>query len=187
MSFQFLPKFMSRLRNRLIGRLAAVVFLACLGCGFQQSQWREFAPPSGDFTVSLPGEPRPVTQTSDTERTQVNNPLFMLETGEVSYVIGYTDLTYDLTEPGAIESALNNGRDQAVSKSGGELESQKNITLAGHPGREMKVRLSDGSVIRARSYLVKRRLYQLIVVTSPALVDSPAVNRFFGSFKPKMN
>lgn len=186
MSFPSLSKVISGLSNPFIGRLSVVVLVVYLGCGFQQSRWREFSPPSGDFTVSLPGEPKSVTQTSDTQRTQANNPLFMLETEGVNYVIGYTDLTYDLTEPCAIASALDTGRDQAVTTSGGKLESERNITLAGYPGREMKVRLSD-DVIRARSYLVKRRLYQLIVVTSPALVDSPSVNRFFGSFKLKMN
>ncbi len=159
-----------------------VVFAACLGYGFQQSEWREFQLPSGGFTVSLPGEPRSLTQTSDMASAQGNNRVFTLEAEGINYIITDSELTLDLTDARAIQAALDNGRDQAVTGSGGTLESERNITLGGYAGREMRVKLA-GEYLRARAYVANRRLYQLIVVTSPSLVDSPSVTRFFCSFR----
>ena len=69
----------------------------------------------------------------------------------------------------------------------GKLTSETNITLAGHPGREVVIEATGEDrppvTIKDRLFMVKNRLYQVTVVAPRARAGDKAVDDFLQSFK----
>jgi hypothetical protein len=65
-----------------------------------------------------------------------------------------------------------------------EVKSSKEITLQDNPGREFELETEKGRKIVGRLYIVKDRLYELIVVGEGARAPTAdAAQKFFGSFQ----
>ena len=65
---------------------------------------------------------------------------------------------------------------------GGELLSKQTITLAGHPGREFRVKRPQG-ITTVRLFPVNQRLYQLMATSPGEDVGADARARFMNSFR----
>ena len=151
--------------------------------------WIKLEPGNAGFTVLMPGKPSE-TGTALAGRPDITNHELTVETKLAGYVVTYVDFPEEITDPDAVKTILDSGRDGAVASSKAELTSEKEIKVKQFAGREWLMKLPNGLVATARAYWVKRRLYQVILITSPSANDSPeliklrqdAGNKFLDSF-----
>ena len=147
--------------------------------------WKDYSFPAGRFSVSLPGTPKEESQTTSTALGPLENHIITLETDEVIYMASYLDIPVSIADPDAIKKALDGGRDRALANIKGEkkLLSETEISIDGFAGRELRISLPNDILLRARFYLVKQRLYQILVLVSATEADAKDVIRFLDSFK----
>lgn len=161
--------------------LVAVVFLSLTGCANAQDRVRcgelppipdspassipaqTFTSVEGHFKIGLPPaspeKPEPYHGFSGQIKT-VRFRWFVLNHGR--YQISYSDTDKILHDVGVSKRILDNLRDLLLSKGAGTLEGDLELKLAGHPGREIRIRDTGGIDIE-RIYLVGRRMYTLSV------------------------
>lgn len=147
-------------------------------------QWKQFSSDQGKFSVYLPGEPKEQSQTVSTPVGPLTLHMYLVEQGVgTAYVAAYADYDEKLVQLTSKETLLDGARDGQVKSVRGKLVSEKRIFLSGHPGRELKIQVTDKLYLRSRLYLVENRLYQVLVVTHKGAIDGPDANRVLGSFK----
>ena len=154
--------------------------------------WLNAAPENAGFTILMPGKASanvaPVAGFDN-----VKNHTLTLETELAGYIVSYVEYPEDVSDPDAIKMFLDNGRDGGLAASKGELVSEKEIKLDGNFGREWVVKIPGGFLSTARSYWIKRRMYQIVFVVVPKASDAPelvkfrqqAETKFLDSFKLK--
>jgi hypothetical protein len=149
--------------------------------------WKPYAPPQGNYTVSLPAKPTEKKQTltlpggGKVDMTVVS----VKRGGTYSVVSGELKATPD--DPAA---ALDAARDDLVKGLKGKLVEEKPCELGGAPARELKIEIpktvvAGGAMGWARISLMDRKLYELIAVQSATEAKNGAapVETFFDSFK----
>jgi hypothetical protein len=156
--------------------------------GFQQSPsrtrsrpWIKFESKEGAFSVLMPEQPVRESQQVQRPIGTIESVSFKTLTLLVSYQVSYVDLTYTPSGSDEIDKVLDNARDGGLAMAKAKLISETRITLDNHPGREVKAKLPDGSLI-CRFYLVGPRIY-IILIAAILGVPSADVARFFNSFK----
>lgn len=82
-----------------------------------------------------------------------------------------------------IDQRLDAARDGAVSSSGGKLLEETPIVVNGRPGRELKIELPNGRMVRQRLVLVGTRLQQWQAEATREQLDSPPISRFFETYR----
>lgn len=126
--------------------------------------WKEFYSLDGRFRILFPGKPVEQSAVSEKEAGRLEGRLYALEAAGGTYIAAYNDLSTTVTGHGAVSSMLDRGRDAALASGQGKLVSEKAVSVAGYPGREIKAEIPEGMIL-AKVYLVRQRLYQLIVFT----------------------
>jgi len=151
-----------------------------------QSVWRVFISETGRFRILMPGDPQQSNQPQETPIGQLNLYSYAVERPrEAVYMATYTDFPADYINNTDPNELLNNGRDEVVRRLNGTLLQEVRLNLNGAPGLEIKVKIPQDMVIYNRIYLVRQRLYQLIVVTTLAQERSlpRSIAGFFESFQ----
>jgi hypothetical protein len=124
--------------------------------GNNSSLPQSFTSAEGRFKINLP----PTIPKSETDNAKGYNDTsfkwFILNRGE--FEVSYFDSANILEASETSEPLLNKFRDIARAKGPGELEVDAEIRLAGHPGRELRIRNKHSLQIQ-RIYLVNKRLY----------------------------
>jgi hypothetical protein len=148
---------------------------------------KEFTSERGGFSVLLPGTPTE-------EKVPIKDPKYksavqyQFTVGEDNgaYLVSYQD------NPGlakanqsALEQALISAQKRAQTSIDGQLVSEKKIKLQDEfPGREFTFELPAVSgAYRSRMYLVKGRLYQVIVVGTKEFAQTKDADKVLESFK----
>jgi hypothetical protein len=142
--------------------------------------FREFVSPAGKFRVLMPGTPSQKSQRIG----PVSLTMYTLKTPGGAYMVGFCDVPIPMNEPDwKTQQRLDGARNGAVGNVGGVLRKDTRIRLHGRePGREIEANLPGGrGVIRARFYVADRRMYQVMVVGTPAWVNSADATRFLDS------
>jgi hypothetical protein len=127
------------------------------------------------FSVEMPTPPEQPKPHQYTSTTDNGNTVY-----KVVLVQGTENLEADAA------ARLDRVRDAEVEAIKGKVQTEKDVTLAGHPGRAFTIQVSgEGELeIRFRVYVVGTRMCELIVLTTPDSQAGPAdVNRFFNSLK----
>jgi hypothetical protein len=158
--------------------------------------WITFTAPDGSFTVRMPAEPEAQTETVPTEAGDIEMAMYLTEGDDRMVMLshnGFPPMIADVIASGddaTIQSLLDGGRDGAVSNVGGALQDEKQITVAGFPGREFSFTVDSGASPTgeaitgiARVILATDRLYQLISLTTADETDPALVQAFFESFQ----
>jgi hypothetical protein len=165
------------------GLVLVSLFLFVLA-GCKPVPWTEFKSKDGNFSVLLPGTPTESVQTLTAQSEQIDVQFYTLTTGNTAYMVSYSDYPASIFQTTPIKSILDGARDGAVKNSQGRLINETDIVLGTYPGRELNVESSDGTnVMRAHLFVVKERLYQVIVITAKGRASSPDLKKFLDSFQ----
>jgi hypothetical protein len=163
--------------------------LLCLGGGGavayliwgHSPSWKEFSPPDGRFTATFPGTPK--LQTKQAMGQTIQMYILELSWGQFAYSVAYNDLGVDAEAMGG--KAVLEGAARGL---GGNIKSQKDLRLQGHPGKEVVVEMQQGGitmVLTNRIYVVKNRMYQVVVAGVKGKEPPASFPRFLDSFKLK--
>ena len=149
------------------------------------SAWIWKAHHGDGFTIAMPGEPKVTVLSPDDDRVGFTEAKVDVPGGQVSFMAGFSDYPAEaISKPDAFlddhVAAPRRGLTDVLTK--------RPITLAtGEPGRVLILRRNiSGTPLRvySRIYLVKRRLYSLIVSTlDEGGVGEDVVKRFMDSFR----
>jgi hypothetical protein len=170
--------------------VVAVVLLLLLALGvFSRKSpsdsvgWQEVVSPEGRFRVTMPGQPRKEIRTVQSQVGPVTDTNFGFDTNEWSIGVRYADFDGPGHLATPIEEIIKAGRDSTVKSLKGFVLSEKDISISGHPGREVVVEVLRRGTTYLRWCAVNRRIYTLIFMNNFATSSKTEVNRFFDSFQ----
>ena len=137
------------------------------------------------FSVLFPGEPRVTVLPLEEDKLSFDQAVVDVPGGQVSFLAGFTDHSAEaVAKPDEfLEEQVNKPRRGTT-----EVLHKRSVTLpGGHPGRVLIMRRNiSGTPLRiySRVYLVKQRMYSLIVSTlDEGGVDEDVVKKFMDSFR----
>jgi hypothetical protein len=166
----------------MAGAITAVV-MNKKGAAQTASAWQEFSHAAGKFTVLMPAAPTEQQQVIQTAAGPITMYMFFheLKGGQSMYGVIYSDYPA-LVANADPQKVLDGGRDGAVADMKGRLVQEQNITIQGHPGRELHIEVPQG-MVKARIYLVGVRLYQALSVGAKEMIRPEDTEKFFSSFR----
>lgn len=147
------------------------------------SDWKEFASKEGRFQVLMPGTPK--ESKHDTESDFGKSVLHMnaMQAGKTMYAANYSDFPAEVKKV-PLKQVYDSSQDGAVANLKGKLVSEKDIKISDYPGREILIDFAGGKrLFRARVYLVRQRLYQVVVFGTKEAATSKEADKFLDSFK----
>lgn len=157
----------------------------------------EFRSDTGRFSVYAPALLNEKQVTVKTALGKADIFSFSVKENGIEYLVAYNDMEtsyfpfskYLQAFLGADdrEKMLNKWRGTIAKQINGSVVSERGISLAGYPGREIvmeaSAKLGDDVVVKGRAFLVEARLYQVLVVAQREEFDAPEVKDFFESFR----
>ena len=167
--------------GHLLGWCVALfsLFVACTVPG-----WQEFRSEDDRFLALFPREPTKRVETANTPQGPLRNHIYSVSEGQSTFSIAVARFRTDHVKAVGQTAVLDGARDGAVLNTLGKLLSELLIELDGYPGREIKISVAGGKVtIQGRMFLVRNRLYQVLVGTPVDDSYEPAVSRFLDSFR----
>jgi hypothetical protein len=161
-------------------RVAGVVFLVALlpaGCG-GSLEWKEVSSADGRFKVLMPAEPAKGSVAEEPPVGPLTLTTYTAPHKGDSFFLGWADLP---PKPPFDTADLLKG---VAKRYEAEVKGSKPITLQDNPGREFDLETAKGRKIVGRLYVVKNRLYELLVIGDGANAPhSEEAQKYFGSFK----
>jgi hypothetical protein len=137
------------------------------------------------FSVLFPGEPKVTVLPLEEDKLSFDQAVVDVPGGQVSFLAGFTDHSQDAaSKPDELLDEQENRPRRGTT----EVLHKRSVTLpGGYPGRVLILRRNiSGTPLRiySRLYLVKQRLYSLIVSTlDSGGVGEDVVKKFMDSFK----
>ena len=169
-------------------RLSLAILLAAVLCHFgcskpPVSEWKQFSPAGGGFSVLLPSDPTlEVQKAADGSEPKVYR-LYPFLSNVRGMAVGFADQPKGAAGQRPATKILDESRDVSVVDLKGKLVSETPITLQGYPGRELTVSVPNNYMVRMRIYVVGQRKYSLMIVALAKNIDSPEARKFFESFQ----
>ncbi len=145
--------------------------------------WQTYRSAPGRFSVLMPCSPTTETKSTETDLGPIAMQMASCVTSNRFTSVIYYDVPSTVTK--TAESLLTDTAD-AFMKGGGFVEKagRQQIAIDGYPGIEIIGESADGqSVVQARYYLVRSRVYLVMVGTAASDVAAPDIGSYFGSFK----
>ena len=146
--------------------------------------WVRFNSDLGRFTVLMPEIPTDKTETTPSEHGPYTTHLFIVKDTANVYLIGWVD--YDPSFNFNRQSELEANRDNFVKGIKATLVSTRPLQIDGYSAIEFVAETAD-RVFKSRVYMVGRRPYQIVIGYPKDSPDASVVNKFFGSFKVRVN
>lgn len=143
--------------------------------------WQTYQFADGSFSIEFPGKPEEQLQPVETPMGRIEGRMMIAITASGLFAAQYADYPVSYTTPGEIRTVLDAARDLSIERVKGRLLSEREISYNDYRGREVVVAIEAGT-LRTRQYLVGRRMYMLMTISSAA-EETAAQKRFFGSFK----
>ena len=158
-----------------------------------QEKWSLKEVPNLGFRTEFPGEPQETAQNLNTDVGAVTMFVFQYDATNIPnsenlvYMINVTDypdssVNSDKADilPGFYKGAIE-GANKNVQ---GQIESENDIHLGEYPGKEFKISLQQGlATIHSRMFLVKNRLYLILVICETKNDNNITMTRFFNAFE----
>ena len=164
---------------------APLMFLLTLAPAVAMAQeWKDFTSAECRCSAQLPGMPQQRSNTMQSKFGTLDAKMIMLDVpGTAFFALFYVDYPKDVITKDKPDEILNDVREAAVANVKGKLRSETKITMNGFPGREVKIDSPGKMVMHGRIYLVKERLYQVIVVMPESRESAGESKKFLDSFK----
>ncbi len=164
--------------------LRATLLLIPVAIGFAgcaEPQAPEFLSKEHTFRVRF-GRPPKVTEQSGATKSTV----YSVETAGGALTVTVTNLPIPDDDPAdRVPVYLKSAQGDMIRAASATATAEEPITLAGkYPGREFSARFAgpQPGALRARIYLVGKRLYQVMAIGTDAFVGAPAAGAFLESF-----
>jgi hypothetical protein len=138
--------------------------------------WKRYRYDADGFTAEFPTEPQAKANESKTGTRYFSQ----LENGNLAYFVESALLPANLNKTS--QQIFDDYVKGAANGVKGQVRGSSDVSLGGNPGREFTIE-NDTMVLRVRLYLVQRRLYQILVVGTKALINSAETERFQSSFE----
>jgi hypothetical protein len=145
---------------------------------------KAFTSKEGQFAVALPDTPKENTRSvklTATEELTLHEFQVALKKPAIRFTVFYLDLSRPRTDAKALFDELHSAN--LAGLSGIKSVHEQERRLEGHAGREYTLELFDGRHVIQRLFLVKKRVYYVIVDGARLGEYSQKVNEFFDSFK----
>ena len=163
----------------------AVVVLAA--CGGAATDWKDFSSAKGNFTITMPSVPKESSQSVDTAAGKVDLTMFTSQVGTSAYLVSFSDYPEEVMNTADPLKVLDGAMNGSVTNFGGTVLTSKDITIDNNPGKEFtadgKVSAPGDGSLSGRIYLVKNRLYQVIVVGLKDKTVVSDIDKYLQSFK----
>lgn len=155
--------------------VVSLLVVANVAAQSEQTDWIEFAPEGGGFSILLPSKP------VETIGKKPNYTLHSFTTtlGRATYVAAYTDYQQVKLPPAAFLAA---NRDKFNKGLQATLVSSREITLDGHTGLEFSSE-NPAANIKSQLFLIGNRLFQTATMVFKDVEQSSYIDRYFASFK----
>jgi hypothetical protein len=143
---------------------------------------REFSPKDSGLKVMMPGEPK----LGEAEQNGVKVKTWYLERkgGKEAFAVSVTELSKVPGDEDARQQRLDEAREGLLRAVKGKLEKETKLKYGDEfPGREVVVSVKGDVLIRDRAFLVKGRMYQVVVTGSKDFIESDEVQKYFQSFE----
>ena len=159
--------------------LMLVVVVGFAGCA--EPQPPEFLSKEHKFRVRF-GRPPKVSEKAGATKSAI----YSVEGPDGALTVTVTDLPLPEDDPpDRAPLYLASAKDDLIRAANATQTSDASIALAGkYPGREFSARFTQPQpgAMRARIYLVGKRLYQVMAIGAEAFVSAPAASAFLESF-----
>ncbi len=153
----------------------AVSLLALAACS-KPSQPKAYDYPAWGFGITFPTPP------TVTEAQATANSPHSLQAEEVVNDVHLVVIAMDSQTAGQTDQQLlASVPDEMVTSSGGTYKSARDVTAGKTPGRELVIDRGQDPTERARVFVVKGRVYQVITQTPEGQDDADAT-KFLNSF-----
>jgi hypothetical protein len=176
---------MKNMKKAIVCTILVLFIFATISCA--TPPLLETRSEAGNFSVVSPFVLQEQMESVDTAIGRIDMHLFVSGKGNTAYMAAYSDYPESYVQERDPDAILDGGRDGAVKNLSGRLVSETKITLDNSPGREIRIDTSEkhGSTaaVKARIFLIKNRLYQILVAAPDEELDKPAVNEFLKSFR----
>jgi hypothetical protein len=146
--------------------------------------WVKFTSELGRFSVLMPEIPTDKTETTPSEHGPYTTHLFLVKDKENIYLIGWVD--YDPSFNFNRQSELAANRDNFVKGIKATLVNSRPLTIDGYQAIEFVCETAERT-FKSRVYMVGRRPYQIVIGYPKEQEDAPSTDRFFNSFKVRLN
>ena len=166
--------------RRPLAALAALALAASAGC---QKPMAEYTNSEFKFKAMFPGTPKEQSQSA----AGILFRMFATEEKNGAFMVGVGDMPIGENESAETTRVrLDGAQAGAIANVGGSLKASKDVQLDGkYPGREFSASITKPTTgqVRARVYLVGKRMYQVMVVGTDAFATSDRANQFMDSLK----
>jgi hypothetical protein len=148
--------------------------------------WVRFSSELGRFSVLMPETPTEKTDTTPSEHGPYTTHLFITRDKNTTnvYLIGWVD--YDPSFNFNKQSELAANRDNFVKGIEARLVSTRPLQIDGYQALEFVAETAERT-FKSRVYMVGRRPYQIVIGYPKDTEDALTTNRFFNSFKVRLN
>lgn len=152
---------------------------------FTVKPWQPYVSEEGGFSVDLPLEPSDETESITLDGTKFKWNIIEgrnFTAPNDSYSVGYTDVSSQDLQAGA-DALLNRVGSNLIERWRAQnvVESGRELSLDGNPGRSFVGTTNDGQIIAVRFYLVGQRIYGVGVLSD----NIANISRFLDSFEVK--
>lgn len=128
-------------------------------------RWASFTPPSGAFTVEMPGRPRQQVEPATSMTPGMD--MWLVEGSRGAVMVGVSDLPPEMVVGADSNELLDNAVEGSRMSTGAELIDVQSVTVQGHPARQANMRIEDGELWA--SYILTPE--RLVVVLSIGVGD----------------
>jgi len=174
-------------------KLFFAVSLLFLLCSFSSADWIVFLSHDGTFKISFPQEPEVLKHVVETGIIPVKSRLIKYDVGKFkddnqTYQLIYSDYPDSLISSDyktkITDTFLKNMIFTTRDELKGRVVSIDNLNYKNFPGRHIRFTYDNGrSVMNMKMYLIKSRLYMLMVQCETSNNNNLSMDKFFDSFE----
>jgi hypothetical protein len=146
-----------------------------------------FTSNDGGFSVNSAGRFKATKQQSNSSAGKLVTYQFTAEMDKRTDIVSYTDYPADFISQNDPEDILDGASISAIAVLNGHFVSATKISLDNYPGREILATAQPSEtqslLIKGRLFLVKNRLYMVLVAADNGQVSNDDLDAFLSSFK----
>lgn len=168
--------------------LPVLALLLLSGCGADPTPV-PFQSTAGNFRARMPANPEKQEQTigNGPGVSVVLHGFVKRVSGNLEFQIAYCDYPETAPDLPSARALLQNVADGQAQAFNGMLTDRKSVAIGGHPGLAYDVvhpvGVGNTQYLRVRTFLVRNRLYQLVVACPQRSTQDPNVDIFLNSFE----